>query len=48
MNTLPPGPYKLFAWESIPSGAHQNPDFMKAYEDRGVSSFKLGRRLLRL
>ena len=37
MNGLPPGPYKLFAWESIPTGAYQNADFMKTYEERGVS-----------
>jgi hypothetical protein len=37
MSALPPGPYRLFAWESIPAGAYQNAEFMKAYEDRGVS-----------
>jgi hypothetical protein len=34
---VPPGQYKLFAFERIPAGAHLNTDFMKAYEDRGVS-----------
>jgi len=37
MSAVPPGPYKLFAWQSIPAGAHLNPDFMKTYEDRGAS-----------
>jgi hypothetical protein len=37
MRAIPPGPYKLFAWQSIPAGAYQNSDFMKPYEDRGVS-----------
>jgi hypothetical protein len=38
MRAIPPGLYKLFAWESIPAGAFQNADFMKQYEDRGVST----------
>lgn len=37
MNAVPPGQYKLFAWESVPSTAYQNADFMKAFEDRGVT-----------
>jgi len=46
MNAVPPGQYKLFAWESIPSTAYQNADFMKAFEDRGVTvSVAAGARL---
>jgi hypothetical protein len=37
MRAIPPGVYKLFAWESVPAGAYQNADFMKQYEERGVS-----------
>jgi hypothetical protein len=33
---LAPGAYKLFAWESIPSGAELNAEFMREYEDRGI------------
>jgi len=36
-NNVPPGRYKLFAWEDIPAGAYQYPDFIRRYEDRGVS-----------
>lgn len=32
---VPPGSYKLFAWEAIDYGAYQDPDFLKAYEDQG-------------
>ena len=31
-----PGPYKLFAWESIPIGAHQNAAFVRSYEEKGA------------
>jgi hypothetical protein len=34
---VPPGSYKLFAWENIPANAHRNGDFLKAYESRGAS-----------
>lgn len=36
MTGVPPGTYKLFAWENIPEGAYQNRDFMRNYEDRGI------------
>jgi hypothetical protein len=36
-NNVPPGRYKLFAWEDVPSGAYQYPDFLREYEDRGQS-----------
>jgi protocatechuate 3,4-dioxygenase beta subunit len=32
---LPPGEYKLFAWEEIERGAYRDPEFLKPYEDRG-------------
>jgi len=32
---VPPGDYKLFAWESIPALAFQNAGFLAAYEERG-------------
>ena len=35
LNGVPPGSYKLFAWEEIPDGAYQYPDFIRRYEDRG-------------
>jgi hypothetical protein len=34
---VPPGRYKVFAWDGPPEGAWTDPDFMKAYEDRGTS-----------
>jgi protocatechuate 3,4-dioxygenase beta subunit len=34
---VPPGRYKLFAWEDIPAGAYQYPDFIRRYEERGQS-----------
>ena len=34
-NNVPPGLYKLFAWEEMPPGALQNPDFIRKFEDRG-------------
>jgi hypothetical protein len=35
MRGIPPGPYKLFAWPSIPTGAYQNPEFISRDEQRG-------------
>jgi Carboxypeptidase regulatory-like domain len=32
---LPPGDFKLFAWDSMLEVDAQDPEFMKAYEDRG-------------
>ena len=32
---VPPGSYKLFAWESIPAFAYQNAAFLAKHEDRG-------------
>jgi protocatechuate 3,4-dioxygenase beta subunit len=33
--TVPPGGYKLFAWEEIPAGAYQDPAYLRRFEDRG-------------
>jgi 5-hydroxyisourate hydrolase-like protein (transthyretin family) len=32
---IPPGDYKLFAWEDIETGAWANAEFMRPYESRG-------------
>jgi hypothetical protein len=32
---IPPGDYRLFAWEDIEPGAWLDPDVMRAYDDRG-------------
>lgn len=32
---VPPGDYKLFAWDEIDRGAYLDPDFLQAYEDSG-------------
>ena len=32
---IPPGDYKLFAWEDIETGAWENVEFMRPYESRG-------------
>jgi hypothetical protein len=34
---LKPGEYRLIAWEDIPPGAFQDPEFLKPYEGRGES-----------
>lgn len=34
---VPPGSYRLFAWESIPDGAQMYPGFLQRYEKRGRS-----------
>jgi len=36
LGALAPGSYKLFAWESILSGAELNAEFIREYEERGV------------
>jgi len=30
-----PGNYKVFAWESVETGAWQDPDFLRIHEERG-------------
>jgi hypothetical protein len=32
---VPPGEYKLFAWEDIPDFAYENAEFLSNYESRG-------------
>jgi len=32
---VPPGDYRVFAWEHVETGAWQDPDFIRQYEDRG-------------
>ncbi len=32
---IPPGDYKLFAWEEIERGAYQDPAFLRPYEEQG-------------
>ena len=32
---VPPGPYTIFAWESVPPGAWQNAEFLAKFEARG-------------
>jgi hypothetical protein len=33
---LPPGEFKLFAWEPVQGTNYTDPDFLKAFEDRGT------------
>ena len=35
MERIPPGKYKLFAWDDVENGAWQDAQFMRTYEDRG-------------
>ena len=37
IRAVAPGQYKVFAWESIPTGAYQNPGFVSKYEEQGRS-----------
>jgi protocatechuate 3,4-dioxygenase beta subunit len=34
---IAPGEYKLFCWEEAESGAWQDPEFLRLYEDKGVT-----------
>jgi hypothetical protein len=34
---VPPGEYKVFAWEDVPEGAPEDPEFRKPFEKQGVS-----------
>lgn len=38
VSDLPPGQYKIFAWENVPDGAPQDPDFRKAFEKQAVGA----------
>jgi hypothetical protein len=33
---IPPGNYKIFAWEDLEPNAYLNADYLQVYEDRGV------------
>ncbi len=37
MNNVPPGEYKIFAWEEVQAGAAMDPEFRKPFEKRGVA-----------
>jgi hypothetical protein len=37
IRNVPPGEYKMFAWEDVPAGAPQNPEFRKPFEKKGVA-----------
>lgn len=34
-SNVAPGDYKLFAWESVPSGAYEDATYMRPFEDKG-------------
>ena len=34
-NNVAPGNYLIFAWEEIPTGAYQDPDYIRRFESRG-------------
>jgi hypothetical protein len=36
METVPPGSYKLFAWDDVEPGIWWDPDFLKNYEDKAL------------
>jgi hypothetical protein len=37
IHNVAPGDYKIFAWEDVPVGAPQDPDFRKPFEKRAVT-----------
>ena len=37
LSNVPPGPYTVFAWESVSGGAFQNAEFLSRYTGRGVA-----------
>jgi hypothetical protein len=37
ITNVPPGEYKIFAWEDVQAGAPQDPEFRKPFEKRGVA-----------
>lgn len=37
INNVPPGEYKIFAWEEVQAGAPLDPEFRKPFEKRGVA-----------
>lgn len=36
LRVIPPGNYKLFAWEDLEPGAYYDPEFIRKYEDVGM------------
>ena len=34
---LPPGDYKVFAWEVVEANAWTDPDFLRSYENNGAA-----------
>jgi hypothetical protein len=34
---VPPGNYEMFAWDSVETGAWQDPEFMRSFENRGTA-----------
>jgi len=36
LTRVPPGNYKLFAWDSVVPGAYESAEFLQRYEARGV------------
>ena len=36
MDRIPPGDYKAFVWDEVENGAWFDPQFMKAFEQRGT------------
>jgi len=36
LERIPPGEYKMFAWEDVDTGAWFDPQFLKTFEDRGI------------
>jgi hypothetical protein len=36
MQGLTPGDYKVFAWDDVEEGAWLDPEFLRAYENRGT------------
>jgi hypothetical protein len=35
---VPPGDYKVFAWEDIPAGAYMDPGYVAKFEDKGIAA----------
>ena len=36
LDRVPPGDYKVFSWEDVQDGAWYDPEFLRAYENRGT------------
>lgn len=37
LDSIPPGDYKLFAWQAVERNAYMDPEFLRQFEDRGKS-----------